>query len=276
MRPANPENWMHDPDGTMTEFTNHPQDAPNSKRTTDFGNRVVEEVDKAALVGEVFSSVASRYDLMNDLMSLGVHRLWKRFAVSQSGLRRGDAVLDVAAGSGDLSRHFAGIVGRSGRVVLADINEDMLALGKAKMMDAGYAGNIEYILADAESLPFDDHEFDCVSIGFGLRNVTHKEKALVSMCRVLQPGGRGLVLEFSKPVLPMLSKVYDCYSFHGIPRVGRLVAGDEESYRYLVESIRKHPDQEAISEMMRGAGFDEVKYHNLSAGIVALHIGYKF
>ncbi len=258
----------------MTESRNNPNQ-PDSSRT-DFGNRVVEEADKAALVGEVFSSVASRYDLMNDLMSGGVHRLWKRFAVSQSGLRSGDSVLDVAAGSGDLSRHFAGIVGRAGRVVLTDINGDMLALGKAKMMDAGYAGNIEYLLADAENLPFDDNGFDCVSIGFGLRNVTRKEKALASMCRVLKPGGRGLVLEFSKPVLPMLGKAYDCYSFQGIPRIGRLVADDEESYRYLVESIRNHPDQETLRTMMQDAGFDEVRYHNLSAGIVALHVGYKF
>jgi demethylmenaquinone methyltransferase/2-methoxy-6-polyprenyl-1,4-benzoquinol methylase len=245
-------------------------------KQTHFGFREVPETEKAGLVGEVFSSVASRYDIMNDLMSLGVHRLWKRFAVSQSGLRAGDQVLDVAAGSGDLSRHFASRVGSHGKVVLTDINEDMLAQGRARMVDRGLVGNIEFMIADAEDLPFDDQKFDCVSISFGLRNVTRKQEALKSMCRVLKPGGRLLVLEFSKPVIPIVEKIYDSYSFNAIPRIGKLVTGDEYNYRYLVESIRKHPDQETLKSMMLEAGFDDVRYHNLSAGIVALHIGFKY
>ena len=245
-------------------------------KQTHFGFREVPETEKAGLVGEVFSSVASRYDIMNDLMSLGVHRLWKRFAVSQSGLRAGDQVLDVAAGSGDLSRHFASRVGSDGKVILTDINEDMLAQGRARMVDRGLVGNIEFMIADAEDLPFDDQQFDCVSISFGLRNVTRKQEALKSMCRVLKPGGRLLVLEFSKPVIPIVEKIYDSYSFNAIPRIGKLVTGDEDNYRYLVESIRKHPDQETLKSMMLEAGFDDVRYHNLSAGIVALHIGFRY
>ena len=245
-------------------------------KQTHFGFREVPETEKAGLVGEVFSSVANRYDIMNDLMSLGVHRLWKRFAVSQSGLRAGDQVLDVAAGSGDLSRHFASRVGSDGKVILTDINEDMLAQGRARMVDRGLVGNIEFMIADAEDLPFDDQQFDCVSISFGLRNVTRKQEALKSMCRVLKPGGRLLVLEFSKPVIPIVEKIYDSYSFNAIPRIGKLVTGDEDNYRYLVESIRKHPDQETLKSMMLEAGFDDVRYHNLSAGIVALHIGFRY
>jgi demethylmenaquinone methyltransferase/2-methoxy-6-polyprenyl-1,4-benzoquinol methylase len=245
-------------------------------KQTHFGFREVPEAEKAGLVGEVFSSVASRYDIMNDLMSLGVHRLWKRFAVSQSGLRAGDQVLDVAAGSGDLSRHFASRVGSDGKVILTDINEDMLAQGRARMVDRGLVGNIEFMIADAEDLPFDDQQFDCVSISFGLRNVTRKQESLKSMCRVLKPGGRLLVLEFSKPVIPLVEKIYDSYSFNAIPRIGKLMTGDEDSYRYLVESIRKHPDQETLKSMMLEAGFDDVRYHNLSAGIVALHIGFRY
>jgi demethylmenaquinone methyltransferase/2-methoxy-6-polyprenyl-1,4-benzoquinol methylase len=245
-------------------------------KQTHFGFREVPETEKAGLVGEVFSSVAGRYDIMNDLMSLGVHRLWKRFAVSQSGLRTGDQVLDVAAGSGDLSRHFASRVGSDGKVILTDINEDMLAQGRARMVDRGLVGNIEFMIADAENLPFDDQQFDCVSISFGLRNVTRKQEALKSMCRVLKPGGRLLVLEFSKPLIPLVEKIYDSYSFNAIPRIAKLVTGDEDSYRYLVESIRKHPDQETLKSMMLEAGFDDVRYHNLSAGIVALHIGFRY
>ena len=245
-------------------------------KQTHFGFREVPETEKAGLVGEVFSSVASRYDIMNDLMSLGVHRLWKRFAVSQSGLRAGDQVLDVAAGSGDLSRHFASRVGSDGKVVLTDINENMLAQARARMVDQGLVGNIDFMIADAEDLPFDDQQFDCVSISFGLRNVTRTQEALESMCRVLKPGGRLLVLEFSKPVIPLVDKIYDSYSFNAIPRIGKLVTGDQDSYRYLVESIRKHPDQETLKSMMLEAGFDDVRYHNLSAGIVALHIGFRY
>jgi len=246
------------------------------EKQTHFGFRKVNEEEKAGLVSDVFSSVASNYDVMNDLMSFGAHRLWKRFAISQSGLGVGDSVLDVAGGSGDLCRHFARIVGQSGRVLLTDINADMLSHGKAKMINNGYVGNIEYQVADAENLPFEENGFDCVSISFGLRNVTHKEVALAQMYRVLKPGGRLLVLEFSKPVIPVLSKIYDFYSFNAIPKIGKMVANDEESYQYLVESIRKHPDQKTLSEMMENAGCDEVRYHNLSGGIVALHLGYKF
>ena len=252
------------------------KDNLSEDQETHFGFRAVKESEKASMVGDVFSSVASNYDVMNDFMSLGVHRLWKRFAVSQSGLKPGGHVLDVAAGSGDLSRRFAQQVGPSGRVVLTDINPDMLAQGKIRMIDAGFVGNIEYAIADAENLEFEDSSFDCACISFGLRNVTRKEKALGELARVLKPGGRLLVLEFSKPVIPLLDKVYDAYSFNVIPKIGKLVAKDEDSYRYLVESIRKHPDQETLKGMMMVAGFDEVKYHNLSAGIVALHIGYKY
>lgn len=244
--------------------------------TTHFGYREVPEDDKAGLVGDVFRSVADKYDLMNDLMSLGVHRLWKRFAIGQSGVRRGQAVLDVAGGSGDLTALFAERVGREGRVVLSDINPAMLEVGRGRLIDRGIAGNVEFSLADAEALPFPDDTFDCVSIGFGLRNVTHIDKALASMFRVLKPGGRVLVLEFSKPVLPVLDKVYDAYSFSLLPLLGRVVANDEASYRYLAESIRRFPDQETLKGLMQGAGFERVHYFNLTGGIVALHKGYKF
>ncbi|WP_424947360.1 bifunctional demethylmenaquinone methyltransferase/2-methoxy-6-polyprenyl-1,4-benzoquinol methylase UbiE [Candidatus Spongiihabitans sp.] len=257
---------------------NQPQSraSERTENQTHFGYQQVDESAKEKLVGDVFSSVASKYDLMNDIMSFGLHRLWKRFAVCLSGLKPGGHVLEVASGSGDLARHFAKQVGPSGRIVLTDINADMLALGKSKMIDAGLVGNIEYAIADAENLEFEQDQFDCVAISFGLRNVTRKEKALASMYRVLKPGGRMMVLEFSKPALPRLSKIYDCYSFNAIPKIGKWVTDDERSYRYLVESIRQHPDQETLRKMMLEAGFDEVKYHNLSAGIVALHLGFKF
>ncbi|WP_423908452.1 bifunctional demethylmenaquinone methyltransferase/2-methoxy-6-polyprenyl-1,4-benzoquinol methylase UbiE [Candidatus Spongiihabitans sp.] len=254
----------------------HSSGQAHAENQTHFGFRSVDESAKEKLVGAVFSSVASKYDIMNDFMSFGVHRLWKRFAVSQSGLRPGGHVLEVAGGSGDLARHFARQVGQSGKVLLTDINTDMLAQGKAKMIDAGLAGNIEYAIVDAENLEFEEDQFDCVAISFGLRNVTRKDKALESMYRVLKPGGRMMVLEFSKPVIPMLSKIYDYYSFNAIPKIGKWVANDQKSYQYLVESIRQHPDQETLRKMMLEAGFDEVKYHNLSAGIVALHLGFKF
>ena len=243
---------------------------------THFGFKDVAESEKASLVGEVFSSVAKNYDVMNDLMSFGAHRLWKKFAISRSGLRRGDSVLDVAGGSGDLSRRFARQVGESGRVVLTDINQDMLDQGKARMIDEGFIKNIEYAIADAEELQFDDDEFDCTCISFGLRNVTRKDRALESMRRVTKPGGRVLVLEFSSPVVPGLDRLYDFYSFNAIPKIGKLVADDEASYQYLVESIRKHPDQDTLKNRMLEAGFDDVKVDNLSGGIVALHIGMKF
>ncbi len=244
--------------------------------TTHFGYREVPDGDKVRMVGEVFRSVASKYDLMNDLMSLGVHRLWKRFALQVSDVRRGERVLDVAAGSGDLAALLAERVGPAGQVVMSDINPAMLEVGRGRLMDRGITGNVEFVLANAEDLPFPDHHFDLVTIGFGLRNVTHIDRALASMARVLKPGGRLLVLEFSKPVLPVLDRVYDTYSFSVLPWLGRVVARDEASYRYLAESIRRFPDQETLKGMMEQAGFGRVHYHNLSGGIVALHKGYQF
>lgn len=251
---------------------------PDSPRpgTTHFGYREVPEDDKARLVGEVFRSVASKYDLMNDFMSLGVHRLWKRFALQVSDVRRGERVLDVASGSGDLAALLAERVGPDGQVVVSDINPAMLEVGRGRLMDRGIAGNVEFVLANAEDLPFPDNHFDLVTIGFGLRNVTHIDRALASMARVLKPGGRLLVLEFSKPVLPVLGRVYDTYSFSVLPWLGRVVARDEASYRYLAESIRRFPDQETLKGMMEQAGLGRVHFHNLSGGIVALHKGYKF
>jgi demethylmenaquinone methyltransferase/2-methoxy-6-polyprenyl-1,4-benzoquinol methylase len=249
---------------------------PSNDRTTHFGYREVPEAEKPRLVGDVFHSVASKYDLMNDLMSFGVHRLWKQFAVAQSGVRRGQRVLDVAGGSGDLAARFARIVGSGGQVVLSDINDSMLEVGRARLADRGIAGNVEFVQADAENLPFPDNHFDCISIAFGLRNVTHIDRALASMYRVLKPAGRMLVLEFSRPVLPGLNRLYDAYSFNVLPRLGQLVANDAASYRYLAESIRKHPDQETLKQMMGTAGFERVHYFNLTGGIVALHKGYKF
>ncbi len=244
--------------------------------TTHFGYREVPASEKAGLVGEVFHSVANRYDLMNDLMSLGVHRLWKRFTLEASGVRRGQTVLDVAGGTGDLAAQFAERVGPSGKVVLADINSSMLEVGRGRLADRGIAGNVEFVQANAECLPFPADHFDCISIAFGLRNVTHVDRALASMFRVLKPGGVLLVLEFSKPVIRPLSRAYDVYSFSVLPWLGRVVAKDEASYRYLAESIRRHPDQETLKQMMGQAGFERVSYHNLAGGIVALHKGYKF
>lgn len=244
--------------------------------TTHFGFREVPETAKAGMVADVFRSVASKYDLMNDLMSLGTHRLWKQFADAEANVREAERVLDLAGGSGDMARKFARRVGPRGQVVLADINDAMLEVGRARFADAGIAGNVEFVQADAECLPFPDDHFDCLCIAFGLRNVTHQDRALASMYRVLKPGGRALVLEFSKPVLEPLSKVYDMYSFSILPWLGKVVAKDEGSYRYLAESIRKHPDQETLKRMMEAAGFGRVHYHNLSGGIVALHKGYKF
>jgi demethylmenaquinone methyltransferase/2-methoxy-6-polyprenyl-1,4-benzoquinol methylase len=226
-------------------------------------------------VRSVFASVAGKYDIMNDLMSLGVHRLWKQFTLSLTGLRPGQRALDVAGGTGDLALGMLRQVGKEGRVVLSDINPPMLAVGRDRLLDRGFAGNVECLVADAESLPFEDDSFHCVTIGFGLRNVTDKAAALRSMYRVLKPGGQLLVLEFSTPVAPGLKPLYDAYSFNVLPLLGRLVAGDAASYRYLAESIRMHPNQETLLEMLRSAGFGETRYHNLSGGIVALHRGYK-
>lgn len=245
------------------------------KDTTHFGYQEVATGDKQKKVADVFHSVASKYDLMNDLMSFGIHRLWKRYTIELAGVRAGNSVLDIAGGTGDLSYAFARRVGAEGQVVLADINESMLKVGRDRLADRGIAGNLETVQANAESLPFDDNRFDVVSIAFGLRNVTHKEKALAEMQRVLKPGGRLLVLEFSKPRNDLLSRAYDFYSFQALPRMGSLVTGDADSYRYLAESIRMHPDQETLKAMMSDAGLERVQYHNLTGGIVALHRGIK-
>ncbi|MDO6459282.1 bifunctional demethylmenaquinone methyltransferase/2-methoxy-6-polyprenyl-1,4-benzoquinol methylase UbiE [Granulosicoccaceae sp. 1_MG-2023] len=243
--------------------------------TTHFGYKEVPVEEKVEKVGEVFHSVAAKYDLMNDLMSMGIHRIWKRFTIDQSGVRYGQRVLDIAGGTGDLTARFAKRVGPEGEVILADINSSMLNVGRDRLTDRGVVGNVRYVQANAECLPFEDDSFDCVSIAFGLRNVTDKQKALESMYRVLKPGGRLLVLEFSKPNVPGLSKVYDVYSFTALPVMGKLVANDSDSYRYLAESIRMHPDQETLKGMMETAGFERVSYHNLTGGIVALHKGFK-
>ncbi|GAB5452271.1 MAG: bifunctional demethylmenaquinone methyltransferase/2-methoxy-6-polyprenyl-1,4-benzoquinol methylase UbiE [Halioglobus sp.] len=247
----------------------------SDKDTTHFGYKKVEKDSKASLVADVFHSVASRYDLMNDLMSGGIHRLWKRFTIELSAVRKGHAVLDIAGGTGDLAAQFADIVGAEGRVVLADINESMLQVGRDKLLDQGHAANIEFVQADAQYLPFPDDSFDCITIAFGLRNVTDKAIALRSMLRVLKPGGRLLVLEFSKPTSELLSRAYDAYSFNVIPRIGKLVTNDADSYQYLAESIRMHPDQESLKDMMEEAGFIQSEYHNMTGGIVALHKGIK-
>lgn len=247
-----------------------------SNETTHFGYQEVPVQEKANRVAEVFSSVANKYDLMNDLMSLGVHRLWKKFTIDLSQVRLGDKVLDIAGGTGDLTHEFAKRVGEQGQVCLVDINAAMLQVGRDRLLDAGIIGNINYFQADAESLPFPDNHFDCVSIAFGLRNVTRKENALREMQRVLKPGGQLLVLEFSKPILPVLKSIYDQYSFSILPKLGGFIAGDEASYQYLVESIRRHPDQENLKQMVLDAGFDNCEYHNLTGGIVALHRGWKY
>jgi demethylmenaquinone methyltransferase/2-methoxy-6-polyprenyl-1,4-benzoquinol methylase len=241
--------------------------------TVDFGYEQVPVAEKAARVRGVFDSVAGKYDLMNDLMSGGLHRLWKRFALSQTGLRPGMRALDVAAGTCDLGAGLARQVGSSGLAVLTDINREMLARGRDRLLDEGVFGNVAFVIADAERLPFADASFDCVTIGFGLRNVTDKPAALSSMRRVLRPGGRLLVLEFSKPRGETLRSAYDAYSFRVLPALGRMVASDEASYRYLAESIRMHPDQETLAAMMKDAGLEDVRFHNLAGGIVALHVG---
>ena len=243
---------------------------------THFGFQEVNSNDKQGLVGNVFRSVAGNYDVMNDAMSLGVHRAWKWFAVAQSGVRLGNKVLDLAAGSGDLSIKFANKVGDQGKVIVTDINEAMLEQGRLRLTDAGIVSNVDYCLVNAEQLPFQDNYFDCISISFGLRNVTNKEKALASMQRCLKPGGRAIILEFSQPTNEAFRKFYDAYSFNIIPKLGELIANDRGSYQYLVESIRQHPPQEELKQMMLDAGFDKVRYHNMTGGVVALHVGYKY
>ena len=244
--------------------------------TTHFGYQTVTEEEKAARVGQVFDSVADKYDLMNDLMSLGIHRLWKHFALQLAAIRPDQRVLDLAGGTGDLAARLSQAAGKHGQVVLCDINAAMLNHGRDRMIDAGIVDNLEYVQADAEQLPFADNSFDCVTMAFGLRNVTVKENALASIQRVLKPSGRALVLEFSQPFAPGLKPFYDLYSFKVLPRLGQLVAGDADSYRYLAESIRMHPDQEALQSMFLEAGFDHCEVFNLSGGIVAIHRGYKY
>jgi demethylmenaquinone methyltransferase/2-methoxy-6-polyprenyl-1,4-benzoquinol methylase len=246
-----------------------------SDPTTDFGYQQVPTAEKAAKVRAVFDSVAGNYNLMNDLMSAGAHRLWKQFTLAQTALRPGQRALDVAGGTGDLAAGMARQVGASGLVVLSDINAAMLAVGRDALTDRGLVGNVRYSLANAERLPFPDNSFDCVTIGFGLRNVTDKPAALRSMARVLKPGGQLLILEFSRPVLPGLKPLYDAYSFSVLPWLGKVVAKDEASYRYLAESIRRFPDQQTLVGMMQEAGLENCRYHNLSGGIVALHRGYR-
>jgi demethylmenaquinone methyltransferase/2-methoxy-6-polyprenyl-1,4-benzoquinol methylase len=245
-----------------------------SKETTHFGYETVAVGDKARRVRGVFDSVASRYDLMNDLMSGGLHRLWKHFTIEQAGARRGQAVLDLAGGTGDLAARFSRQVGSDGHVVLADINLRMLEEGRRRLTDKGAAGNLSIAQVDAENLPFAPGSFDCITIAFGLRNVTDKDSALRSMHSVLKPGGKLLILEFSEPARA-LKPAYDLYSFKVLPALGRLVAGDEASYQYLAESIRMHPDQDTLVSMMQDAGFERCRYHNLVGGVVALHVGYK-
>jgi demethylmenaquinone methyltransferase/2-methoxy-6-polyprenyl-1,4-benzoquinol methylase len=245
-------------------------------KSTHFGYRTVPEQEKAGLVREVFDSVASRYDLMNDLMSFGVHRLWKRMAIELAGVRHGQRVLDLASGTGDLADRIAGLVGPAGYVVMSDINAAMLLRGRDRMIDGGHVANVGYAQLDAERLPFPDNCFDCITIAFGLRNVTHKEAALHAMHQALRPGGRLVILEFSKPTNRPLERLYDLYSFSVLPAMGRLVARDAESYRYLAESIRMHPDQATLKAMLEEAGFERSDVHNLSGGIVAVHRGFKF
>ena len=242
--------------------------------TTHFGYRTVESAEKAGLVRGVFDSVATRYDLMNDLMSAGLHRLWKRFTIGQAAVRPGDVVLDLAGGTGDLARAFADKVGPTGHVVLADINAAMLEQGRRRLVDAGVAGNVTIAQVDAQNLPFADGSFDCITMAFGLRNVTDKDAALRSMYGTLKPGGKAMILEFSHPA-DAIKPAYDLYSFKVLPALGKLVASDADSYQYLAESIRMHPDQATLQSMMEDAGFERCRYHNLAAGIVALHIGYR-
>ena len=247
----------------------------NVGETTHFGYQTINAHEKEAKVGQVFTSVATKYDIMNDLMSFGIHRLWKRFAIKMSGVRAGQHVLDIAGGTGDLAKVFSRKVGRLGRVVLSDINQSMLEVGRTRLINAG-CNNVDFVLANAETLePFADNTFDLVTISFGLRNVTDKQKALEAMHRVLKPGGRLLVLEFSKPVFEPLSKAYDLYSFTALPLMGKVVAGDGESYQYLAESIRMHPNQDTLKTMMTQADFINCDYHNLTGGIVAVHRGFK-
>jgi len=242
--------------------------------STHFGYKTVSADDKAGMVRGVFDSVADKYDVMNDLMSAGLHRLWKRYTIDQAAIRPGNVVLDLAGGTGDLAREFAGKVGKDGQVVLADINAAMLKQGRRRLIDAGVSGNLTIAQVDAQALPFESGTFDCITMAFGLRNVTDKDAALASMFRVLKPGGKAMILEFSEPNAA-IKPAYDLYSFKVLPVIGKLVTNDPDSYQYLAESIRMHPDQETLKSMMESAGFERCRYHNMAAGIVALHIGYR-
>lgn len=252
------------------------KDSSQASNSTHFGYQTIDKSEKESKVAGVFHSVAQQYDVMNDLMSFGIHRLWKRFTIDASGVRPGNKVLDLAGGTGDLTAKFSKLVGKEGKVILADINSSMLNVGRDKLRDKGLVQNIEYVQANAQYLPFEDNTFDIITIAFGLRNVTDKAMALRSMYRVLKPGGRLLVLEFSKPEHDIINKIYDFYSFNLLPKMGELVAKDGESYQYLAESIRMHPDQETLKGMMDEAGFEQTSYKNLTDGVVALHKGYKF
>ncbi len=242
--------------------------------STHFGYKTVPTEDKADLVRDVFDSVASRYDIMNDLMSAGLHRLWKRYTIDRAAIKPGDVLLDLAGGTGDLAREFARKVGKDGHVILADINAAMLQQGRRRLIDAGISGNVTIAQVDAQNLPFADNTFDCITMAFGLRNVTDKDAALASMFRTLKPGGKAMILEFSEPN-KAIKPAYDLYSFKVLPTLGKLVAGDPDSYQYLAESIRMHTDKETLRSMMVSAGFERCCFHNLAAGIVALHIGYR-
>ena len=246
------------------------------EETTHFGYQEIPKSEKASKVGEVFSSVASRYDIMNDVMSFGLHRVWKHIAIQHGAFQKGHRVLDLAGGTGDLAKKISEKVGDGGEVILADINQAMLDVANQRLMDSGHINRIKIVQADAEDLPFPEHYFDRIVISFGLRNVTDKQQALKSMFDSLAPGGRLLILEFSKPIFPALKKVYDIYSFQCLPRMGEWIANDKASYQYLAESIRKHPDQHTLQAMMETAGFENCSYHNLSGGIVALHKGMKY
>lgn len=247
----------------------------NNQKTTHFGFREVPASEKAKMVKAVFDSVAGKYDIMNDLMSLGIHRIWKRIALQLSHVRAGEKVLDLAGGTGDMTSLFQKRVGPNGQVVLSDINAEMLKRGRDRLIDEGVVDNVSYAQIDAEKLPFPDNEFDCVCIAFGLRNVTRKEEALRSIHRVLKPGGRAIILEFSEAQGEVFKKIYDLYSFKVLPMLGKLIANDAESYRYLAESIRMHPNQEKLKQMMLEAGFERCEYFNLTHGVVAVHRGYK-
>lgn len=250
-----------------------PEDNQNS---THFGYKTIDADKKEEMVAGVFHSVAAKYDIMNDVMSFGIHRMWKRFTIESAAPRTGMKVLDLAGGTGDLTAKFSRIVGPTGQVILADINDSMLKVGRDKLRDKGIVGNVNYVQANAEALPFPDNHFDIITIAFGLRNVTNKDAAIASMLRVLKPGGKLLILEFSKPQHDVMRKIYDIYSFKVLPKMGQMITKDADSYAYLAESIRMHPDQETLKQMMTDAGFEQVTYTNMTDGIVALHKGYKF